>query len=257
MANSSCILFFIKSPDGTPVKSRLADSIGAEPAALVYKKFVHDTIRTLQSLPFPFRTCYFPAETEEAVRAWLGDMLSYMPQQGKDLGDRMESAFRAIFSEGCSRAILIGSDVPDLPPEILTEALESLETHDAVIGPSIDGGYYLIGFRKETFLPDIFRGRTWSTNTVFRETLHVLNNSGYHVHRVSRWQDVDTIEDLRSLLVRNRDTFWKSSETMTYLIHNQNTFFRDIEPVPERKFDYNAIYFPGNQSCDKFMKKDQ
>ena len=82
---------------------------------------------------------------------WLGGQYPFYLQNGSDLGRRMKNAFKKVFEEGIQTAVLMGTDFPDLPEKIISSALSGLETHDAVIGPTIDGGYYLIGFRKKTF----------------------------------------------------------------------------------------------------------
>jgi rSAM/selenodomain-associated transferase 1 len=133
----------------------------------------------------------------------------------------MELAFKNIFSEGFTSAILIGSDIPDLTPAVFHEALESLKKNDAVIGPAADGGYYLIGFNQKSFLPHIFRGIPWSTGTVFRETMDILDKSSLRVHLLPQWKDVDTLEDLKAFFDRNRDAGFDKSKTMTYLINNK------------------------------------
>jgi glycosyltransferase A (GT-A) superfamily protein (DUF2064 family) len=139
----------------------------------------------------------------------------------------MERAFGQIFSEGFTSAVLIGSDIPDLTPAVFHEALESLKTNDVVMGPAADGGYYLIGFNKSAFLPYIFHGIAWGTNTVFREAMSILHGASLRVHLVPEWQDVDTLDDLKSLFERNRDTIFDKSRTMAYLVKHRGRFFRD------------------------------
>jgi glycosyltransferase A (GT-A) superfamily protein (DUF2064 family) len=87
-----------------------------------------------------------------------------------------------------------------------------------VIGPSSDGGYYLIGFSKAHFLPDIFDGISWSTEYVFQQTIDVLKGHSTDVHILPQWFDVDTPADLRELIERNRNTAFNKSKTFTYLL---------------------------------------
>jgi len=141
-----------------------------------------------------------------------------MPQIGDDLGARMENAFIRIFSEGFSSAVLIGSDLPDLPAAIIREAFDALTKSDAVIGPAADGGYYLIGFNKAVFSPRILRGIQWSTDRVFEETMKRCREGSLRTYVLPEWSDVDTIDDLRALLVRNRDAGVKRSKTLSYLM---------------------------------------
>jgi rSAM/selenodomain-associated transferase 1 len=127
----------------------------------------------------------------------MGRDYLYMPQQGVDLGERMKNGFTEAFDSGFKRVLLIGSDIPGLPLEFIEEAFASLKEKDAVIGPSLDGGYYLIGFRDEKFSPQVFKGILWSTERVFEETMKILEREGLTIHTLKPLRDIDTIDDLR------------------------------------------------------------
>ncbi len=215
------ILLFINAPVRGRVKSRLAAVIGEETAVELYKNFILDTIDTVKKTGYPFRICYYPPDAGPAVSSWLAGQYRLFPQQGSELGERMENAFIRCFSEGFERAVLIGSDLPDLVPAVLQAAMASLAEHDAVIGPASDGGYYLIGFHKHTLAPRVFHGIPWSTGTVFQETMAILHSSALAVHQAPKWNDVDTVEDLRALCKRSKGTEFDTSRTMTYLMKNE------------------------------------
>ena len=129
----------------------------------------------------------------------------------------MKNCFQRCFADGFSSVAIIGSDIPDLPPEVFGESFAALESRGAVIGPAADGGYYLIGFREETFVPEVFEGIAWSTEGVFAETLERLIRAGVGVHLLPSRRDVDTPEDLRDLVRRNRNTPFARSRTMAWL----------------------------------------
>ena len=222
MPDKSITLLFIKAPVRGQVKSRLAAVIGDETALELYKNFILDIIDTVKKTGYPFSICYYPPDAGAEVSSWLAGQYRTMPQQGGDLGERMENAFIRCFSEGFERAVLIGSDLPDLTPAVLLEAMASLAENDVVIGPASDGGYYLIGFRKHTLMPRVFRGISWSTKTVFQETMAILQNSALSIHQSPKWNDVDTIEDLRALCKRNKGAEFDKSRTMTYLSNNED-----------------------------------
>jgi rSAM/selenodomain-associated transferase 1 len=133
----------------------------------------------------------------ESLRKWLGEDYLYMPQQGVDLGERMKNGFIEAFAMNLKRVVLIGSDIPTLPLEFIEEAFTSLEEKDVVIGPSLDGGYYLIGFKDKKFSPRVFKGIPWSKERVFEETMGILEQEGLTVHTLKPLRDIDTIEDLR------------------------------------------------------------
>jgi rSAM/selenodomain-associated transferase 1 len=217
MIDNPVILLFVKAPLRGQVKSRLAAVLGQDAALALYRTFVLDILASIEKSGVPCIICYHPPDSGEIVKNWLGGRLPRFPQVGKDIGERMERAFRRAFSEGVSRAVLVGSDIPDLPPELLNDALASLSENDAVIGPAKDGGYYLIGFRRETFLPDIFRGIAWSTDTVFSRTMQIFELAHHKVFLLPPWRDVDTIDDLRDLMNRNRNGGFSDSRTMDYL----------------------------------------
>jgi hypothetical protein len=135
----------------------------------------------------------------------------------------MKNAFADCFSEGFKSIVLIGSDFPDLPLKIIKDAFALLDSpSDTVIGPAADGGYYLIGLKAETFLPDIFSELLWSTSSVFAETVKILQACGKRTEILPEWQDVDTRDDLINLVERNKSTAFARSQTMKYLLASRN-----------------------------------
>ena len=129
----------------------------------------------------------------------------------------MKVALNRAFDEGYRQVILIGSDFPDLPSSFLREAVDALDTHDAVMGPAKDGGYYLIGFRDESFLPRIFEDMAWGTKVVLDQTLSELKDNNRRVYILPVWNDIDTVEDLRELIKRAKSTDFLNSGTMSCL----------------------------------------
>jgi uncharacterized protein len=195
-----CLLFFVKNPEQGKVKTRLAASIGNERALKFYKVFLLNILSNLNKGTFLFYLCFFPADALESLRQWLGEDYLYTPQQGEDLAERMKNGFMEAYTMGFKRVVLIGSDIPDLPLEFIEEAFTSLKEKDAVIGPSLDGGYYLIGFKDKTFSSQVFKGIPWSTERVFEQTTKILEREGLTVHTLQPLRDIDKVEDLRNFL---------------------------------------------------------
>jgi len=216
----SCILIFVKLPEKGSVKTRLAKDLGHDFVQTLYRNFVLDLLETLAKVKWPIIIYFHPPESKAAVSRWLGGSYLYVPQNGSDLGERMKNAFKDVFERGFSRAVIIGSDIPDLKISILDMAFNSLHANDMVIGPSADGGYYLIGFRHNSFLPEVFKGISWGTDTVLKDTLKILREKNYKAHFLPELRDVDTIEDLKALYERNKDTAFADSRTMKFISDN-------------------------------------
>jgi len=168
-------------------------------AVKLYKRFVLEMLATLNKGTFLFYICFHSGDDLNDLRNWLGGHYLYMRQIGENLGERMKNAFIEAFSMNFKRVVLIGSDIPGLPLEFIEEAFQSLEEKNVAIGPSFDGGYYLIGFRDKTFLPRPFEKIHWSTSRVFEETMKILEHEGLTVHVLPPRRDIDTVEDLKSL----------------------------------------------------------
>jgi hypothetical protein len=225
MSDHQIVLLFIKAPVRGRVKSRLAGAIGEEAALDLYRSFILDTIDMLERTGCTFRIFCHPPEAVADVSQWLRAS-PVVPQEGDDLGARMENAFRRVFSEGWSQAVLIGSDIPDLPEGVIPEAFTLIMKHKVVLGPAADGGYYLIGFAREAFLPAPFSGISWSTPDVFARTRDVLQAAGLRVPLLREWRDVDSFDDLQALAARSVHSPFRSSRTMTYLAQNRSLLAR-------------------------------
>jgi hypothetical protein len=208
---------FVRFPGQGRVKSRLAKDIGEEAATNLYRCFVEDLSKRFSKEAYRLCIAFDPADKEQETREMLGDGCSYIPQTGEDLGERMKLAFLRCLSEGYRSVVLIGSDIPDLPARIVDEAFRALDKRGAVIGPSVDGGYYLIGFREDTFCKDVFAGLSWGGETVLQETVNILRTAGAPVHVLPVWRDIDKREDLEALIKNSEDTGFADSRTMLCL----------------------------------------
>lgn len=218
ICKEECVLLFVKVPGKSEVKSRLSKDLGEDLTLLLYENFVFDLVDMLKKRGRCFKICFYPADSLENVQYWLGKEYSYMPQQGKDLGERMKNAFFDAFSDGFEKVILIGSDIPDLTNSLIDEAFAF--TDDAVIGPALDGGYYLIGFRKNKLLPQIFEGIHWGSGSVFEKTMEIFKTFNCKVSIAPERSDVDVLDDLKALVERNRYTEFADSRTMAYIEKN-------------------------------------
>lgn len=218
MVNDRCLILFVKYPEKGKVKSRLARNWTDESAADLYRNFVLDIIATLKTGYFNFKIYFYPPEKAKEIKNIFGESHQYEPQSGTDLGSRMKNAFVREFKAGFKSVVLIGSDCPDLPAEIIEESFNVLENNSGTaIGPSPDGGYYLIGFCKDAFCPDIFSDLEWGNSSVLEKTKDILRSNGLLFNLMPQWRDIDQKDDLNDLIKRSLNTPFTDSKTMQFL----------------------------------------
>ena len=215
-----CILFLVRNPERGKVKTRLAATLGHNVARDLYRCFILDMLSGLESTGFPIMICYYPKDALDDVKGIVGEGYAFQPQYGEDLGERMKNGMADSFAQGFDPVIVIGSDIPDLPAAFIQESFAALQTYDGVIGPALDGGYYLIGFRQESFLPEAFKGNEWGTNTVLTRTLDILRDHQCTAYSLPPLRDIDTLEDLRGLFKKHEGTP-NCRRTMSYLNNSQ------------------------------------
>jgi len=205
-----------KYPTVGNVKTRLGESLGHEETTNLYLCFLKDIIEKVNRLSVPFFIYFTPNNKKRDFERLLGNNLTYVPQIGDDLGQILYYGFRASLKMGYISAIALASDVPDLPESILDEAVLKLKTFDSVIGPSIDGGYYLIGLQKNAVRKKLFQGITWSTEKVYAQTMNKIEEEKISCYPLTPWGDVDVIDDLERLL-SSKDSMFHRSHSWKYL----------------------------------------
>ncbi|MEM1132781.1 MAG: TIGR04282 family arsenosugar biosynthesis glycosyltransferase [Pseudomonadota bacterium] len=178
---------FAKYPVPGYAKTRLIPALGETGAAALHRTLAHRTCATLIASGQPV-VAHYAGEEEMAFREWLGDTPDYAEQPEGDLTNRLLAAL------GTGPQIFFGADTPDLTVEIVQKAVVALETHQVVIGPAEDGGYYLIGMVRP--LPDLFRDMPWSTDKVLPTTLARLEAMAIAPVMLETLADCDRPEDL-------------------------------------------------------------
>lgn len=195
------LVLFARPPKRGEVKTRLAAELGAEKALALYRAFLLDSIDLLHRVsPHGIRPAIAWSDGAAAAGTEFAEVLrgvAILEQQGDDLGQRMSGALADLLARGHDRVAIIGADTPSLPIEHVLRAFELLRDRDIVIGPSADGGYYLLGARH--VVPEIFRGIPWGTERVLEETLKVLKILGLPRVTLPVWRDVDGPEGLEEL----------------------------------------------------------
>lgn len=219
VSSNRCTLVFLKAPEKGKVKTRLSKIIGNEIAINVYKRFAFDIMATLLNIECNITIFYHPSDAQYCITRWLGDSNAYSAQKGNNIGERMANAFIRSFSEGFHHVILVGADIPDLTEKIINEAFSSLQKYPAVLGPAFDGGYYLIGFNANNFVPEVFQNISFGTDRVCEQTLTVFHKKSLPVHMLPTWRDIDTYEDLVHFYNTNKKNRSAAQNTISYLTH--------------------------------------
>ena len=134
-----------------------------------------------------------------------------------DLGDRIARAVATAFHEKIRRVLVIGADCPTATADVLGAALDALKSHDVVVGPATDGGYYLIGFNRDAYSKKVFDGISWGTEKVFTETLDNIEDAGLTVHTLPQWRDIDTYADLKAFYEKAVKSGQGALRTVQYL----------------------------------------
>lgn len=190
------LIVFVKNPELGKAKTRLAVTIGNEEALKVYKQLLLYTNLAVKELTVNKEVQYSSFIDKEDI--WENDLFAKVIQKGENLGSKMSNAFARGFSlNSNSHIILIGSDCAELEKEIILEAYQELITHDVVLGPAEDGGYYLIGMSK--FIPELFEGIEWSTNEVLNQTIEKITTSNLNYAKLRALNDVDDVGDYEQI----------------------------------------------------------
>ena len=190
--NKNIVIVFVRNPELGKVKTRLAKTIGDENALKIYTILLKHTESILHKLSSD-KVVYYSEEIQ-VNDLWDATRYQKKLQQGTDLGARMQNAFETAFKNSYEKVVIVGSDLFDLKPSHIEDAFSALENNEVVLGPSLDGGYYLLGMKK--MHPTVFKNKEWGTDSVLESTLKNLNQQ--NVKLLEALNDIDTFEDLEA-----------------------------------------------------------
>lgn len=199
MRRAEVVAVFVKAPVPGHVKTRLAVEVGVHTAAQLYRSLGRRVVAACVRGGHKTVVWFAPLGARQAVRDWLNGLgvAAFRAQPSGALGTRLAAAFRQHFQEEERRVIVIGSDCPGVDSCLVSQALAALNHHELVVGPALDGGYYLIGLRAPA--PQLFRGIDWSTEAVLRQTLARARELGLSAALLPTLRDVDTASDARAV----------------------------------------------------------
>ncbi len=192
------LIVFTRYPTPGTAKTRLMPALGAAGAATVSRQLTEHTLTQIHTCQLQFPDLQveirFAGGTREQMVDWLGSSWGYTPQGDGDLGDRLARAVPAAIAAGATRIVMVGTDCPELDAACLQQAFHALTTHDLVLGPALDGGYYLIGVRHDW--PALFHNIAWSTAAVCAQTIAIGQQLGLAIAHLPTLADIDEPADL-------------------------------------------------------------
>ncbi len=186
-----------KVPRAGNVKTRLRSLLDSEQAAEFAECLLDDTIEKVKSLNNQLIIAFSPENERRFFDKFSLPETFFIEQKGSDLGEKMFNAFEFAFRRDLDAVVMIGTDSPTFPPEFIEQAFEFLETADAVLGKTADGGFYQIGLRR--LQKEIFSGVEWSSEKAFEQTKKNILRTGFKLEETSDWYDVDLPQDLEKL----------------------------------------------------------
>lgn len=201
MSKKREIIIFVKAPVPGNVKTRLVPPLSYDQAAELYRAWAKEAFKNAAGLQSAHVEVAYAAHPKIPTPDWLynGQIpADYFMQSDGSLGERLIHAFTRAFTNGMERVVIIGSDSPGLPFKYFEDAFNHLNSKDIVLGPSQDGGYYLIGLSK-SLRPEIFQNISWSTSLVFAQTLNAAAQIGLSTELLPEYFDIDTFHDLEKL----------------------------------------------------------
>jgi rSAM/selenodomain-associated transferase 1 len=192
------VVVMAKAPGACKVKTRLIPPLDQETASHLYHCFLLDKLEQVRCLEnISPLIAYTPHDSTDFFNNIKPAGFTLVPQNGDDLGERLANISQYLFEQRYDKVVILDSDSPNLPPEYIHDGLRNLNTADAVIGPCMDGGYYLIGIGKH--IPGLFHDIPWSTSRVTKSTMEKAVDMGITLSILDEWYDVDTGEDLLRL----------------------------------------------------------
>ena len=217
------LILFFKYPEMGVVKTRLANELGNDFTLELYKCFIADILETSKMIDAEIFIAGAATDSVKNEDFYWEEEYTCFRQKGADIGTRMYNAFREVGGRGYQDLVLIGGDTPDLPAAYIDEAFQRLNEYDMVLGPTVDGGYYLIAFHNEALDHGFFSDIPWSTSRVLNQTLDRAKKTGKTYFLLPTLRDIDEVDDLRRFYERHKMKKEKS-HTMEFLFRKEEFF---------------------------------
>jgi uncharacterized protein len=226
----NALILMTRIPIPGRTKTRLMKVLSGEECAQIHRCFLMDIFNTLKNIKDStdvFLT-YTPEDSLGIINEMVPEWIASFPQKGEKLGERMKASIDMLLKEGYKKVILIGSDIPDLSSKDIEDAFAVLDSDDIVLGPTVDGGYYLVGMKKihkELFSDNL----KWGNKSVFEATVDIANKCSLKVGLASKYRDIDDEKDLLNFIERFIETVQGKDSLPNNTIKFINKLWSDLE----------------------------
>ena len=190
----TALIIFAREPELGKVKTRLQKDLPKDKILRLYKAFLRDVLSLAERIRCGTKNIYYTGTGSIKFLARFKNKFGYVKQSSGDLGERMHQAFCLSRKSGAERTVIIGTDCLEIVEEDIQDAFTRLSSHDVVLGPSCDGGYYLIGLKKP--IKGLFINMPWGTPGVLEATLRRIKKMRKKVFLLNEKSDIDTFSDL-------------------------------------------------------------
>ncbi len=250
--HSNAYVIFTREPVPGETKTRLMPYYTAEQCAELHKCILRDIAEEMRGRCFDIVVAY-TGGTPQFLRNTFGKSVRYIEQRGDGLGERMENAIHDVLDMGYEKVVLTGSDIPELEADTIETSFAMLSVSDVVIGPTSDGGYYLIGLKEPHH--EVFDVKTYGVSTVFEQTVDSIRKTGLKIEIVDEYNDIDTKEDIAQLRRRIAENGWTVCTDTAHFINETLKISVIIPTYNEEKtvismMEQLAAYASGNRGVE-------
>lgn len=210
------IIIFTRVPIPGKTKTRMMPFLTPDECVKIHSCFLKDIITEVEKINADIFIYYTPEGSEKILYPILGENKPYFLQIGNDIGEKMSNSFKEVFRKNYDSCLLIGTDLPEINKNHFKQAFENLKNSDIVFGPSVDGGYYLVGMNQ--FEKKVFEKQSYGHRDVLSNTVYSLQKEDLKISYINKLNDIDTPEDLKLLIERNANNdLFLLTETGKYL----------------------------------------
>ncbi len=219
MEYKDCLVILSVYPEKKKIKPRLTRDLDPELVSELFYLFVPEVIDRFKYGEYDFKLCFYPEHYRDSFIKWLGGEIDLIPQSGRKMNEKIKNCFETLFEMGYERVIVLTSDTPDLPYLTVEKGFLALDNNDAVIGPSTDNSFYMLGLNKSIYRPEIFEDVAVGTGIEFLTIYNRIKDRSVLV--MPKRNNIDVVEDIQIFMNAENRNMPSNSPTIQFLEKNR------------------------------------